>query len=73
MSARSCQPGEDKEERMARSFQQDRAGEDDGDRTTVVGQPAQYSRGRIVKIGQLGHVSPDRLTWTGQTERIAVL
>jgi hypothetical protein len=50
-------------------------GEDFWDRITVAGPPAQYSRVRIVKTGQLGHVSldglagkvsVDRSDWRGQ-------
>jgi hypothetical protein len=36
-------------------------GQDDWDRTTVAGQPAQDSHARIVKNRQLEHVSLDRM------------
>ncbi len=38
-----------------------RLGQDNRDRTTVAEQPAQDSRDRIVKTGQLEHVRPGRL------------
>jgi hypothetical protein len=55
MSARKRQRKEDSQNMTARTG----LGQDNGDRTTVAGQPAQDSRGRIVKTGQLGHVSMD--------------
>jgi hypothetical protein len=57
MSAWKGQRGEDGQNMSARTG----LGQDNQDRTTVAGQPAQDSQGRIVKSGQLGYVSLDRL------------
>jgi hypothetical protein len=43
-------------------------GEDNVDRTTVAGQPAQDSWGRIAKTRQLGYISQDRSDWTDRED-----
>jgi hypothetical protein len=52
-----------------------RLGQDNRDRTTVAGQPAQESRGRIVKTGDSWDMSAwtaglKKSAWTGQSREV---